>query len=238
MRVNDDLYVIPLTFDGPRGTMVMNLSLVVDTERGLTLVDTGMPGQADAIEAALAAEGFSLRDVRRIVLTHQDVDHIGSLAELKARTGAEAIAHNADAPYIEGKERLIKSPSPERLAENPAVKAVYDAVGFAAIDRTVEDGDLLDVAGGVRVIFTPGHTPGHLCLFLERTKALIAGDALVSAEGNLQGPSEGATPDMATAKASVQKLAALPEVSAIVTYHGGLVAADPRGQLQRVAGER
>ncbi len=94
----------------------------------------------------------------------------------------------------------------------------------------------LDLAGGVQVVFTPGHTPGHCCLYLERSKTLIAGDALTSSEGRLQGPNEGATPDMATASRSVQKLATL-DVQTIICYHGGVVQDDANGQLRRVAQE-
>lgn len=235
MRVNDDLYVIPVEFAGPLGTMVLNLSLIVDPEHGLTLVDTSMPGHIDAVEAALAADGFALKDVKQIVVTHQDIDHIGSLTDLKQRTGATVIAHAVEAPYIEGKAPLAKYPSQERLDQNPGMKEMYDRIGFATADRLVQDGELLDVAGGVRILHTPGHTPGHISLYLERSRALISGDALVSENAQLDGPLPRATPDFPTAIQSVQKLAALPELTAIVTYHGGLVSDDPLGQLRQVA---
>ncbi|AIE83685.1 MBL fold metallo-hydrolase [Fimbriimonas ginsengisoli] len=233
--MNDDLYVIPVTFVGPLGSMVLNLALIVGPDRDTTLVDASMPGHVDEVAAALAADGFSMDDLRQIVVTHQDVDHIGSLAAIKIRSCATVIAHSIEAPYIEGKERLVKYPSQERLDQNPGMKEIFDQIGFAPVDRLVEDGDLLEIGGGTRVIHTPGHTPGHISLFLERSKTLISGDALTSADGQLAGPSVGATPDYSTAVESVKKLAALPEVNAIVTYHGGLVTDDPLGQLRRVA---
>jgi len=237
MRVNDDLHIIPVTFVGQLGSMLLNLSLISDPAGGLILVDTSMPGHIETVAAALAADGFSIKNLSHIVLTHQDIDHIGSLADIKAASGAEAVAHSVEAPYIEGKKKLAKYPSQERLDQNPGIKEMFDKIGFAPVDRLVEDGDVLDVAGGVRIIYTPGHAPGHISLYLERSKALITGDALVSDNGRLGPPGLGATPDYPTAIKSVQKLAALPEVSAIVAYHGGLVTDDPRGQLQRVADE-
>ncbi|HLK17037.1 MAG TPA: MBL fold metallo-hydrolase, partial [Fimbriimonadaceae bacterium] len=86
------------------------------------------------------------------------------------------------------------------------------------------------------VIATPGHTLGHASLYLTRTRTLISGDALTSSEGTLNGPMEMATPDMATARASVRRLAEI-EVKQIVTYHGGLVDHDATGQLRRLAAE-
>jgi glyoxylase-like metal-dependent hydrolase (beta-lactamase superfamily II) len=88
----------------------------------------------------------------------------------------------------------------------------------------------------VRVIFTPGHTPGHICLYLERSKILIAGDALTAGDGQLRGPNVAATPDMPAASQSVRKLAEL-DVQTIVCYHGGVVGEDASGQLRRVAQE-
>ena len=104
------------------------------------------------------------------------------------------------------------------------------------VDIALRDGEKLDLAGGVTVLATPGHTPGHLSLYLNRTESLITGDALVSADGKLDGPMEQATPDMVAAKESVKKLAGL-DVETIICYHGGLVNEDANGQLQRVAAQ-
>jgi glyoxylase-like metal-dependent hydrolase (beta-lactamase superfamily II) len=88
----------------------------------------------------------------------------------------------------------------------------------------------------VRVILTPGHTPGHICLYLERSRTLVAGDALTASEGRLQGPNASATQDMPTACQSVRKLADL-DLQAIVCYHGGVVRDDANAQIRRVAEE-
>lgn len=213
----------------------MNLSLILDPVAGNTLVDTSMPGNMEGVETALAADGLSLADVRQIIVTHQDIDHIGSLAAIKERTRANVIAHSAEVPYIEGRQRLSKYPSQERLDQNPGMKEMYDRIGFDPVDQKVEDNDLLNLGGGTRILFTPGHTPGHISLFLERSKTIISGDALTSENGRLKGPLPHATPDFPRAIESVAKLAALPEVSAIVTYHGGLVTDDPLGQLRELA---
>lgn len=187
-----------------------------------------MPGQLSLIESALSEVGLSVADIKRVILTHQDLDHIGSLAEVVSLSGAEVLAHAEDAPYIDGRLTPIKMPPPEQreamlASMPPAVRELFSKpLKPVKIDRTLADGEQLDLAGGVRIIFTPGHTPGHISLYLERSHTLISGDALVSSEGQLAGPRERATLDMAKAQASVVKLAALA-IETIVTYHGGVV---------------
>lgn len=232
MRVNDDLLVLEL----PLGEWIMNLSVILDPVKGHTLVDTGVPGQAALILEKLAEEGISPNDLKQILITHQDIDHIGSLKALKEATGAEVLALDVEIPYIDGTLPSPKRPSPERLEQNPGLKAMLDALERSSVDVPLKDGEVLDLAGGVTVIATPGHTLGHISLYLNRTRTLITGDALTSSEGKLSGPMEMATPDMVSAKESVRKLARL-DVEQIVAYHGGLVDKDANEQLRRVAAE-
>jgi glyoxylase-like metal-dependent hydrolase (beta-lactamase superfamily II) len=145
------------------------------------------------------------------------------------------LAHATEVPFIDGTE-LPRFARPELLALRPELGVVAKGFRPTAVGELLEDGGRLDLAGGVRVVFTPGHTPGHISLYLERTRTLIAGDALVAEEGRLQGPNPQATPDMAQAAQSVRRLAEL-DVAAIVCYHGGVIADDASGQLRRVAAE-
>jgi glyoxylase-like metal-dependent hydrolase (beta-lactamase superfamily II) len=225
-----------LVLELPLGEWTMNLSVILDPEKGATLVDTGLPGQAAMILEKLAAEGVPQNDLKRILITHQDVDHIGSLKALKEATGATVLALDVEIPYIDGTLPGYKIPPPERLEQNPEFKAMLDALESCAVDVALKDGEVLDLAGGVTVIATPGHTLGHISLLLNRSRALITGDALTSSGGTLTGPMEMATPDMATAKESIKKLANL-DVEQILTYHGGMVDQDGKGQLKRVAAE-
>jgi glyoxylase-like metal-dependent hydrolase (beta-lactamase superfamily II) len=233
MQLNDDLYMLALPIQRGDQTAYFNLSLILDPIHGPTLVDTGLPGQFDAIAAALAEAGVRVLDLKRIILTHQDIDHVGSLHDLVQASGARVVAHAVEAPYIDGSEPA-RFARPEALAQRPELRAVAERFKPTHIDEQLQDGARLDLAGGVRVIFTPGHTPGHMCLYHERTRTLIAGDALTSNDGQLMGPNEGATPDMPTASQSVRRLAEL-DVQAIICYHGGAVTEDANQQLRRVA---
>src|SRR5215213_6602854 len=184
MRIADGVYVLPIPRNSQGAAGFLNLTLILDEQNGNTLVDAGLPGQAEAIGAALVEAGIRVWDLRRIIFTHQDLDHVGSGAVLVRQSGARVLAHPADAPHIEGSLRLLK-PSPEMLEQRPQMREVLERLEPVRVDEHLEDGDRLDLTGGTRVIFTPGHTPGHTSLYLERSKVLIAGDALRAERGSL-----------------------------------------------------
>src|SRR5215218_9512372 len=188
MKIAEDIYVLPIPRDSQGAEGFLNLTLILDDDNGNTLIDAGLPGQEEAIGAALGdAGGIGVRDLRRIIFTHQDLDHIGSGAALVRQSGARVFAHPADAPYIEGELRPLKV-TPEMLQRRPQMREVLERLEPVGIDEYLEDGSRLELAGGLRVIFTPGHTPGHLSLYLERLKVLIAGDALTAEGGQPERP--------------------------------------------------
>jgi glyoxylase-like metal-dependent hydrolase (beta-lactamase superfamily II) len=209
--------------------------LIVDEQNGNTLVDAGLPDQMEAISAALVEAGIGVRDLRRIIFTHQDLDHVGSGAALVRQSGARVLAHPADVPYVEGSRRPLK-PSPAMLDQRPQMRKVLERLEPVGVDERIENGTRLDLAGGTKVISTAGHTPGHISLYLERSKVLIAGDALTAEKGSLNGPNPSMTLEMSTAIQSMRRLADL-EIDTIVCYHGGVVSEDANGQLRRVIQE-
>src|SRR5918999_20320 len=219
MRIADGVYVLPIPRSPQERESYLNLNLIVDEQNGTALVEAGI----------------GVRDLRRIIFTHQDLDHIGSGAALVRESGARALSHPADAPHIEGKQRPLKF-TPEMLERRPQMREVLERLEPVGVDEYLEDGERLDLAGGTRVIFTPGHTPGHLSLYLERPKVLVAGDALTAEGGHLNGPNPPFTLDVGEAARSVRRLADL-DVETIVCYHGGVVGEDANGQLQSVIQE-
>jgi glyoxylase-like metal-dependent hydrolase (beta-lactamase superfamily II) len=235
MKIADGIYVLSIPRDSQGAGGFLNLTLILDDQNGATLVDTGLPGEDEAIGAALTEAGIGVRDKKRIIFTHQDLDHIGSGAALVRQSGAQVLAHPADAPHIEGSLRPLK-PSAEMLERRPQMREALERLEPLGVDEHLEDGDRLDIAGGARVIFTPGHTPGHLSLYLERPKVLVAGDALTAEGGRLNGPNPPLTLDVGDAARSVRRLAEV-EVETIVCYHGGVVDDDANGQLRRVLRE-
>jgi glyoxylase-like metal-dependent hydrolase (beta-lactamase superfamily II) len=238
MKIAEGVHLLELRGQMGDRLTILNLTLLTGPE-GPTLIDTGYPGQLEALIEALRQEGVRPEELRRIVLTHQDIDHIGNLKALKEMSGAQVLAHRIEAPYIEGKEPLVKM-TPSRLAGMPeAMRKQIE--GFLAslrelrVDELLEDSDRLP--GGVLVLHTPGHTPGHISLFLEAQKVLVAGDELNVVEGVLQGPRPEVTLDMEAAHASLNKLAQL-DVDQVIAYHGGLYGPRAKARIAELASWR
>ena len=156
--------------------LVNSFALVQDDGSG-TLVDTGLRRAPARIVAGLAALGKHPRDVTRIVLTHAHPDHAGGAAAISRRTGAPVLVHGDDHDWARsGRIRGANDPS-NRMGR------LFSRTGDGKIEPfepgpAFTDGQVLPVAGGLRVVHTPGHSPGHVSLLVEATRTLITGDAL------------------------------------------------------------
>ena len=109
MKIGENIEALELHMNLTGQSSVIYPALLWDSD-GATLVDTGIPGQLEVIRRGIENAGVDFQSIDRIVLTHQDVDHIGGLTEiLRARGGKiEVLAHEEDKPYIEGDKPLIK----------------------------------------------------------------------------------------------------------------------------------
>ena len=106
----------------------------------------------------------------------------------------------------------------------------------ARVDRTLTDGERLPYCGGIVAIYTPGHTPGHISLYLEPSKVLVAGDALNTSDGRLFGPNPPLTPDIGQATDSLKQLACY-DIETVVCYHGGPYSGDANTRIAELAAE-
>ena len=155
----------------------INSYAFVDDDGSVTLVDCGLRRAPATIVAGLAALGKDPADVTRILLTHAHNDHAGGAAAMLRRTGVPGVeAHGDDADDLEA-GRPSPRDSSTRLG---ALFARLPGGGFAPtpVARRLVDGEVLDIAGGLRVLHTPGHSPGHVSLLHEPTGVLITGDAI------------------------------------------------------------
>ena len=228
-----------LELTGNRG-MTIHPVLIWDDDT-VILVDAGYPGQLQEIINAMEQAGIPFSKLNNVIVTHQDYDHIGSLADVVKASGhvIEVLAHQEEKPYIEGNKPWIKKElirkMLESLPENQRKEAEtkYQIPVKPKVDKTIADGEVLPYCGGITVIHTPGHTPGHICLYLNQSKTLISGDALNVADGQLVGPNPMYTADMACAQESVRKLARY-DIEKVICYHGGVFGDNVNERLQEL----
>ncbi len=198
---------------------------------GLSLIDAGLKGSDKKIMAYLRSLGYQPSDLKRILLTHADTDHIGGLRALVDASDVQTYASAPEADVIEGRAagRMMKG----ALGIVMKVAAPLMRVAPVTITQRVRDGETLPMHGGIDVIGSPGHAQGHVCFYWREPKVLFVGDALMHLK-ELRGSIPMLTWDDAQAKASIQRLAAL-DVDTICFGHGAPIVGNASAQLKRLA---
>jgi glyoxylase-like metal-dependent hydrolase (beta-lactamase superfamily II) len=201
MEILPNVHLIPNT--------VANAYLLINPD-GLTLIDAGLPGSHKKILRYMAGLGYAPDHLKRILITHADFDHIGGLAALKAVTGARIFASPVEAQAMAERHstRPLKPRSPiVRLLLTLMARLFKPAA--VQVDELLSDGQILPVMGGLHVVETPGHTPGHISLFTPSIGILFCGDSIVSEESGLRGSTGANNWDQVLSDESVRKQAAL-----------------------------
>jgi glyoxylase-like metal-dependent hydrolase (beta-lactamase superfamily II) len=198
---------------------LVNSFLIADDDGSLTLVDAGLKRADKKVLAALASLGKAPQDVQRIVLTHAHQDHAGGLAGAKAATGAQVLAHDRDAVYLQ-------SGKPPQLDHSRLSGRVMNRMrgrfGKVDVGETFQDGELLPIGGGLRVVHTAGHSPGHVSLLHEPTRVLITGDAIFNLRGLRYSPATFCT-DIRLSRETAHRLGEL-EYDVAAFTHGAHIS--------------
>jgi glyoxylase-like metal-dependent hydrolase (beta-lactamase superfamily II) len=216
MKITEGIYLIP--------EMGMSNAYLVEDGDKLLVIDTGMPGHAQKIINYIKSLGKDPRSVETIVLTHPDLDHSGSTAQLKQLTGAKVAIHEADAPRLSGEK-------PWREAKGAAgfmmrVLGLFFKLQPVPPDISLKEGDEL---GPLIVFETPGHTMGSISLYKPGT-ALFSGDALLTNGKRLfQKPSRMMNAEQG--KESIRRMATL-EFEYLVPGHGAPVEGNASEKLK------
>lgn len=179
---------LPLPFDLDS----VNVHLIKLPE-GWMLIDTGLGNERcyQALTAGLAEAAIALTDIRRIVLTHTHPDHLGLVTRLHRETGATLALHRREQEMltlIDGSagafiDQLLEAagaPEERRGETRQAFVELRKTFKPVPADYYLEDGDVIETElGPLEVIWTPGHAPGHVCLYLRPSRTLISGDHLL-----------------------------------------------------------
>lgn len=192
---------LPAGAFGPDAVSVDVRCFVVKHAAGVVLVDAGPPESGEVIEAALDRLQSTWSDVTDIVLTHAHFDHVGGLAEIAERAPAAQLwAGAADIAAID--------------------------VGEASVVNPLREGDRVR---DLRVVDTPGHTAGHICLVHEPTSTLFVGDLIGTVDGVLSPGPEAFTADARLSRLSLVRVVG-ERPDRILFSHGAEIA-DPCGAI-------
>lgn len=164
---------------------LVNSFVLLEADGSVTLVDCGLKGAPARLLRALADLGRHPRDVQRIVLTHAHNDHAGGAARMVETTAVDGVqAHAGDAPYL----RAGQAPPISAVSPVGRLIARVQDLSFAPVpvEQELADGQVIDILGGMRVVHTPGHTPGHISLLHPGTGVLITGDCILNPLSRMQ----------------------------------------------------
>lgn len=187
MKVTDNVYAL----DASKGSYAY---LIAGKET--VLIDSGHPGQRKGILKELRSMNIRMEDIKHILLTHHDIDHVGNATFLQSITGSKVWASMRDLPYICGEMR------------RPGIKRIIESVAKIKTPENLHAYNQTEKVGEVEVIPTPGHTPGHVCLLYK--DILFAGDLVHLSKGRLEPYPSFWNWDTAVMMASIKRIAPLP----------------------------
>ncbi|MEU4579004.1 MBL fold metallo-hydrolase [Nonomuraea sp. NPDC023979] len=214
---------------------------LVDTDEGITLIDAGLPGHWRELQRELRSLGKSVDDIRGLVLTHGDSDHIGFAERLRSEHGVPVFVHAADAARTRTGEKPKTAWGPMRLGPTLgffgyAIRKNGLRTRYVSEVTTIADGDVLDLPGNPVIVGMPGHSPGSVAVHVPIADALFVGDALTTRHvlTGRGGPQPAPfTDDPAEALSSLDRISGLP-ASWVLPGHGAPWRISPAGVREAV----
>ncbi len=158
---------------------------LVETPDGIIVIDAGLPGHRRDLQTELKAMGRPITDIRGVILTHGDSDHLGFAERLRREHGVPVYVHAADADRSRGGTKPKTDAGPIRLG--PALSFFAYALRKNAMRTSyltevteVADGEVLPLPGSPNIIGMPGHSPGSIAIHVPIAGAVFVGDALTT----------------------------------------------------------
>lgn len=205
------------------------------------LVDCGYEETFPEFVQKLDKLGLEIADLHAILVSHDDIDHIGALHLFKERNphlmvySSEieelSIAGKVKSERLEQAERSLPFLPEEQKSWAEKFINQLESIKRVEVDVTLKDKDI--IGEDIEVIATPGHTKGHLSFYISAQKTLVANDALVIEEGKFNIANPMFTLDLAEAVKSVEKIESL-NADKIICYHGGVVVGNIAEKLKRL----
>lgn len=239
--------VVVLNIDFTFNNMINTIyPVILKDDREIILVDCGYPNFLPKIKEAARGKNIDLDNITKVIVTHHDYDHMGSLADFKnTYPNIQIMASQKEATYIMGKKKSLRLQQaediydslPDSLKEGAReIQKLFSSVNPANVDVILNDYEIFSWCGGVEIVPTPGHMLGHISLYLKEVKTLIAGDALVIENGKLGIANPEYTLDMKTAKQSIRRLLDY-DIEKIICYHGGVYDDKIKQSLRSILSE-
>ena len=222
MKINENVYF----FEKIKGA---NSYLYISDNSEISIIDTGMPGNAFKILSQISEMGISLEKIKYIILTHSDIDHTGSVADLKNATRALLAIHEKEVPYLLGeKKKKLKGMIGGLIGLIFGILFKFMKTQNIVPDITLKEGDFI---GGLKVISCPGHTEGSISLYNAET-VLFSGDAIITDKhSNIKGFNNIATSDTLEAAKTINKIKHL-KFEVLLPGHGSPVLKNASDKLR------
>lgn len=222
---------LEIGFPSDGGTDIIYPVLIDNGQRKI-LVDCGYPSFGLLLENALNSIGSGLAQVTDIIITHHDVDHVGALFEIyQEHPHIRIHAPFPEMLFVDGSLKSPRLVQAETLFESLPEDQKSQALAFQSLLESIKPVPVhqmlteeLDSFDGIQILMTPGHSPGHISLYIPEQKTLIAGDAVVYVNGKLDIANPAFAVDLSQAITSVGKIAAL-DITRLICFHGGVVEA-------------
>ncbi|MDW5562952.1 MAG: MBL fold metallo-hydrolase [Methanomassiliicoccus sp.] len=176
-KIIEGVYIL----DNPSGA---NTYILID--HGVTLIDVGMRKNVPKIKKELEELGFSMKDIKTIIITHAHHDHMQGLAEIVSLSSAKVMVGEEDADVISGAKPM---PLPKG-AMGLVFRLLRPMMRFepVPVDVRLKDGDIVDVLGGLKVVPLKGHTPGNIGLIYSSSRLMFSSDTVSNRKDRLQPP--------------------------------------------------
>ncbi|MDA1566026.1 MBL fold metallo-hydrolase [Bacillus cereus] len=217
---------IEFEFNGQKQCIYPSL-IIVHNE--LTLVDTGYPSFLPLIENAMLKHGYEMKNLKNIIITHYDDDHLGALYDFKLKyPQINIIASEIESNYISGDIKSERLAQAEKMLERMSNEEKEFGKWFIqqlknikhiSVDEKVHDGQMI-LNNECQIVATPGHTSGHISLYFPNLDCVITGDAAVQENRELVIANPNFCLDIERAEQSLNSIKSL-KAAQYYCYHGG-----------------